>query len=251
MAERRPRVAISGMGRQVTTFLDVAPHVTCRQQFIDLILAADCLPIIIPPLVIAPDEYLECVDGLIIPGGSDLDPALYGQKPHKETICIDPHRDRWEIELVRAALRNNVPILGVCRGMQLLNVALGGTLIQHLPDESHKVTEEFHKPAHEVLVTPGSRVAQALGIAHPQTTDGEQAEYALISVNSIHHQAIERLGEGLEVTATARDGILEAIESYTHKFVVGVQWHPEFLDDPRQKGLFAALAAALHGKSGN
>lgn len=250
MAQYRPRVAIVGMHRQVPTALGIGPHVTCRQQFIDLVQAAGCLPLIIPPLVIEPGECLELVDGLVIPGGADLAPALYGEIPHKATSGSDPERDRWEIALLQAALGANRPMLCICRGMQLLNVALGGTLIQHLPDESsvllaHERTDIPHQPAHTVHVSPGSRIAQALHMSYPATPPGEKEAYGPLPVNSIHHQGIGRLGEGLQVTATADDGVIEAVEAGNYRFVVGVQWHPELLADPRQRGLFSALAAAL------
>lgn len=176
------------------------------------------------------ERALDCVHGLVLAGGSDLDPAAYGASAHPATGAPQPDRDAWEIALARAAVGRALPVLAVCRGMQILNVALGGTLTQHLPDA---VGTDLHKPTagtygrHDVTTTPGSRLAGMLG--------------AGVSVATHHHQAVDRLGDGLLATARAADGIVEAIELPGRAWQVGVQWHPEAFEGGP---LFAGLAGA-------
>lgn len=170
------------------------------------------------------------LDGLVLAGGEDLDPALYGRQPHPRAGAPVPERDRWELALLTAALEQDVPVLGICRGMQLMNVHAGGTLVQHLPDE---VGHEDHNPvagsftAHPVKPVPGTFTGGLLS---------EQCDVA-----THHHQAVDRLGEGLVVTAHAEDGTVEALEYPGGSFRVGVQWHPEARDDLR---LIEALVRA-------
>ncbi|MGI9049342.1 MAG: gamma-glutamyl-gamma-aminobutyrate hydrolase family protein [Rubrobacteraceae bacterium] len=166
-----------------------------------------------------PSEVLDLVDALILTGGAgDIDPALYGQEPHPETGPIQHERDAYEIALTRAAIECNVPVLGICRGMQVLNVAYGGSVEQHLPDV---VDHEAHRPRrgvfadHEVRLEPGSLAARTAG------SD-------LASVKSHHHQGIREVGAGLVATGRAtKDETVEAIEDPDHPFVLGVLWHPE------------------------
>jgi gamma-glutamyl-gamma-aminobutyrate hydrolase PuuD len=178
------------------------------------------------------------VDGLVLTGGPDVDPEHYGAEPHEATAPASAARDAHEMALAEAATAGAVPILAVCRGLQLLNVARGGTLVQHLPDV---VGHRDHGPApgvygrHPVRVAGGSRLAAALG-------DGE------VAVQSHHHQAVDAPGAGLEAVAWAPDGTPEAYEDRSVPFVVGVQWHPEVSDD---RSLFEALvAAAARRRSG-
>lgn len=159
------------------------------------------------------------LDGVVLTGGSDLDPELYGEEPHPELGAVERDRDEWELALIRAALDARLPMLCVCRGAQLLNVALGGTLIQHLDEsDTHAL---FHRPrierCHTVRVAPGSRAAELYG--------GE------LLTNSLHHQAVGRPGEGVVVTGTAEDGVVEAFELAGRPEVFAVQWHPEMLSD--------------------
>jgi putative glutamine amidotransferase len=177
------------------------------------------------------------LDALIISGGPDIDPVRYGARPGPLTTVVRPGRDAAELALLRAALDGGVPVLGICRGMQLMNVALGGTLIQHLPDV---VGHDGHSPTpgamgeHEVTVEPASRLARVLG---PGTR----------VVPTHHHQGLDRLGAGLTATAWAPDGTIEAVE-LDAPFVLGVQWHPEAGGDP---ALFDALIeAATGGRAG-
>jgi putative glutamine amidotransferase len=161
-----------------------------------------------------PDQLLDMLDGLILAGGSDVDPATYGAERHPETKGTNAERDRFEAALARAALERDMPVLGICRGMQMLNVACGGTLVQHIDDvTTHRHTAgEFCD--HEVALEPDSVAARAAG--------SEQ-----VDVKSHHHQGIERVGDGLRVSGRADDGTIEAIEVPDRQFALGVLWHPE------------------------
>jgi putative glutamine amidotransferase len=175
------------------------------------------------------EDVLDRVDGLIFSGGSDLDPELYGQEPHPETKDVTTERDRFELELLRAALARDLPVLAVCRGSQVLNVARGGDLEQHLPDvvgdEKHKHTPGVFAD-HDVRVDEGSRLAGIVGGHTP--------------VKSHHHQGYGRIGEGLRQVAWAEDGTVEALEDPRARFALGVLWHPEEGEDA---ALFEALVS--------
>jgi putative glutamine amidotransferase len=183
--------------------------------------------LLVPPSEDAVEETLDALDGLIFSGGADLDPETYGQKAHPETKGVVPERDRGELALLQAALARDMPVLAVCRGSQVLNVALGGDLVQHLPevvgDEKHKDTPGEYAD-HDVTVEPGSRLGSLIGDPKP--------------VKSHHHQGFGRLGEGLREAAHAGDGTLEALEDPSRRFALGVLWHPEAGEDLR---LFEAL----------
>ncbi|MQA63592.1 MAG: gamma-glutamyl-gamma-aminobutyrate hydrolase family protein [Actinophytocola sp.] len=226
----RPRIG-------VTTYLERASYGVWDQEsavlprsYVDAVVAAAGAPVLLPPLGGAYASLVAGLDGLVLSGGADIDPSEYGQQPHEKTVTR-PGRDTFELELLREALRAGLPVLGVCRGFELLNVAFGGTLTQHLPDV---VGHTAHQPApalygtNRITLAPGSRVAALLG--------------AETKVRCYHHQAIDELGGGLTATGWADDGTIEAIESTDAGFVLGVQWHPEeVLDDPR---LFRALVTA-------
>ena len=186
-------------------------------------------PLLVPPSEEGVEETLAILDGMLFSGGSDLDPDLYGQAAHAETDGIRPERDRGELALLTAALERDLPVLAVCRGSQVLNVARGGDLVQHLPEsvghERHKHTPGVFAD-HEVDVKPGSRVGALLGERAP--------------VKSHHHQGFGRIGEGLVEAAWAEDGTLEALEDPTKRFTIGVLWHPEEGPD---RALFEALVA--------
>jgi len=175
-----------------------------------------------------PDGLLDVIDALVLSGGADLDPASYGEQPHRMTVGYRAERDRFEIGLCRGALERDMPILGICRGTQILNVACGGTLIQHLGATQHVETPGTFS-SHEVRIEPGSLAARVAG------TDRSE-------VRSHHHQALDRLGDGLTVTAwSVPDELPEAIEMPEHSFCVGFLWHPEELRDTRP---FEVLAEA-------
>jgi putative glutamine amidotransferase len=176
-----------------------------------------------------PGELLDMLDGVLITGGADLHPDTYGQPPHAETEATSAERDAFELLLVRAAAERDLPCLGVCRGMQVVNVAHGGALEQHLPD---RLADDIHRGAdgdfseHRVEIEPGSLAALA-------GRDGE------VAVKSYHHQGVARIGEGLRVTARAAgDGTAEAVEDTRRRFMLGVLWHPEEDQADRLIGAF-------------
>ncbi|WCB95544.1 Putative glutamine amidotransferase [Baekduia alba] len=193
------------------------------REYADAVQRAGGIALILPPDPRAgehPDELLDLLDGLLLAGGSDIDPAAYGAQPHPATVNTNPERDAFEIALAQAAVARDLPFLGICRGMQVLNVARGGTLLQHLP-ESHGHDDHRRNPGtfegadHQVRLEAGSLAARAAG---------EETHRSL----SHHHQGVDRLGEGLVVTGhSALDELPEAVELPGSRFVLGVQWHPE------------------------
>jgi putative glutamine amidotransferase len=179
------------------------------------------------------DDVLAHFDGLLLIGGGDLDPARYGQEQHTRVYGVLPERDAFEITLARAAVERAMPVLAICRGHQVLNVALGGTLDQHITAPGHGTPGvEGGSARHPITAQPGSRTAEAMGV-----TD------AVIS--SHHHQAVDELGDGVVAVAWAEDGTLEGIEVTGDAWIVGAQWHPEdtAADDPTQQALFDELVA--------
>ena len=181
-------------------------------------------------------ELLERLRGLVLSGGSDLDPALYGEEPHASVTNVFRERDDFELALAREALRRDLPLLAICRGHQVLNVACGGTLLQDIPSQhskrvDHEPERERWETAHDVEILPGTRLRAILG-------------RDTVAVNSFHHQAVKALGQGLVVSArTADDGVVEGIEDPQRRFAIGVQWHPEGFWNQREN--FASLFRAL------
>ena len=194
--------------------------------YCDAIVRAGGVPLILPPitdLVSRLDETLDGVDGVVLHGGVDIDPSRYGQRVTSDHVYgVDPGLDAVEFAVTKAAIDRDLPVLAICRGFQVLNVVLGGTLIQHLEAGNHR--DVFHA----VDVTNDSRVLRAMSTSRPR------------ACHSFHHQAIDRLGSNLTVTATSDDGIIEAVEHTDRRWVVGVQWHPEDSADvdAEQQGLF-------------
>jgi putative glutamine amidotransferase len=213
------------------------------RSYIEAVQRAEGLPLVLPPddaAAESPDQLLDKVDGLILTGGADVDPASYGATPHPKTGESRPERDRFELALVHRALKRGIPVLGICRGGQMVNVACGGTLTQHLPevvgDEHHLATPGTFSE-HEVELEPDSLAARAAGASR-------------ISVKSHHHQGVDEVGEGLKATGHALpDGIVEAVESTGHDFALGVLWHPEA--DQRSKIIAALVRAARAGVASN
>lgn len=199
--------------------------------------AAGALPVVMPPLDLdAIEPLLDRFDGICLSGGPDLDPETYGAKPHPELGPIEPDLDRFELSVARSADARGVPLLAICRGTQALNIVRGGTLHQHIPerpgDIEHRQTAPGEVTTHDVQIDPASRLAEVIG-----TTE--------IDVNSFHHQAIDRLGEGLVVTASAPDGEIEAVEDPSRRFLIGVQWHAETLVHREEEcDLFRSFVAA-------
>lgn len=207
-------------------------------RYLQALSAAGCLPVVVPPLEPARiDAFLDRVDGICLSGGPDIVPAAYGAPAHPRLGPTEPDLDRFELALARAADRRGMPVLAICRGAQLLNVLRGGTLHQHLPDVfgtmiEHRQTAEGSEPTHDVTLERTGRLTRVLGTAQ-------------LRVNSFHHQAVDRLGEGLRVVGRAPDDVVEAFEEPGDRFVVGVQWHAESIARrPEQNALFRAFAAA-------
>ncbi|HJQ84637.1 MAG TPA: gamma-glutamyl-gamma-aminobutyrate hydrolase family protein [Candidatus Binatia bacterium] len=226
----RPLVGITSYGRagQRQTF-----SLPC--EYVDVVRLAGGVPVVLPAVEGEIPEALEAVDALILPGGGDIDPAHYGGVRHEANYGISPERDGFELGVARAAIaRPDLPILCICRGMQLVNVALGGDLLSHIPDHFGETVVHRHpelRPVpHDVRIDPASRLAALLGETE-------------LTVHSVHHQAVGRLGKGLRAVAWSPDGVIEAVESEQHPFLIGLQWHPELaaLGDERQRRLFEAL----------
>jgi putative glutamine amidotransferase len=207
-----------------------APAVLLPAAYVQQVAAVGGIPVLLPPLP-GVAQAVSRLDGLILTGGGDIAPGRYGESPHPRTTRVSEPRDAAELELLGAALDAQLPVLGICRGMQLLNVARGGTLRQHLPEDSGHAPEPGSYGSHPVRVAPGTRLASILG-------DG-----AGVNVPTAHHQAVGTLGDGLVATAWAQDGIVEAVElgGSGSPFAVAVQWHPEVSTDRR---LIEALVAA-------
>ena len=223
----RPRIGI-------TTYLEPATWGIWQREaailplvYLDAVAAAGGVPLLLPPVGTDP-TVLELLDGLIVAGGCDVDPSSYAAEPHPETVDTRPGRDEHERVLIQAALDRDLPLLAICRGLQMLNVTLGGTLHQHLPEV---VANDEHRPAAavfattEVKVEPDSLAGRILG---------DRA-----TGSCYHHQALDVVAPGLRVTARAGDGTVEAAEVDGHAFALGVQWHPE--ENPEDLRLFTAL----------
>ena len=190
----------------------------------------------------SPRKLLGEIDGLVLTGGGDVDPALYGEGRHESVDDAEPGRDEFELDLARRAMTEEVPLLAICRGVQVLNVAAGGTLVQDIPSSiaselRHSIEQPKDEVAHEVRVAPESRLAWALG----PVVDAAHT----CRVNSRHHQSVGRLGDGLVSSAAATDGVVEAIEKPESRFCLGVQWHPEnFWRTGEFSPLFSAFVEA-------
>lgn len=229
----RPRIGIA-----CSTMDEVEGHGVRRMNvpapYVARVVEAGGLPVLLP--VVDPGlvgELLALLDGLLVIGGDDVDPAAYGAAPHPDLGPVDAARDRFELALLRAAAAADLPTLGICRGLQVMNVAFGGTLIQHVPGEVEGalVHGGRYDACHDVAVVPGSRLASVL-------------EATTAAVNSHHHQAVARPAPSLVVTARAADGVVEAAEDPTRRLLLGVQWHPERMEGADStRRLFAALVA--------
>jgi putative glutamine amidotransferase len=218
------------------------PEVVLGMTYSGAVEEAGGVPVVLPPLEdsdVAP--LVDHLSGLCVSGGPDVDPAFYGAKPHPKLGPVETRLDAFELAVTRRADAVGIPVLGICRGSQVLNVARGGTLHQHVPDVSdgsvaHRQTISGRKTTHDIRIEPGSRLAEIVGSED-------------LDVNAFHHQAVDRLGRGLRAVAWAADGIVEAIEADGEALYLGVQWHVETLVHfPRHARLFEALVDAAAGR---
>lgn len=212
-----------------------------HHAYVEAVRLAGGLPVLLPPGEPDPAAILNVVDGLIFTGGGDIDPATYNGDLHPTIARVDPQRDAFELTLARLVLNTDIPVLGICRGLEVLVVTSGGTLVSHIPDEYGEVVghtkDRIHTSEHRVQIMPESRLATMIG-----TTEA--------TIVSWHHQAARTVPPGWRVTAYAADGLIEALEHEHHPWAIAVQWHPELsLNDPLQQRLFQALVkAARSGK---
>ncbi|HEX3350737.1 MAG TPA: gamma-glutamyl-gamma-aminobutyrate hydrolase family protein [Acetobacteraceae bacterium] len=213
------------------------PWYALRANYADAIAAAGGLPVALSHHPDLASAYLDTLDALVVTGGAfDVDPTLYGDGGRHGRVTLKEGRTEAELALVRAALDRNMPVLGICGGQQLLAVALGGTLIQHIPDSitdalAHEQPNPRHEPGHPVRIVPGTLLHQIVAAD-------------AMRVNSSHHQAVRDPGPHAAIDATAPDGVIEGIEDRRYRFCLGVQWHPEFHIDPGDRRIFDALVAA-------
>jgi putative glutamine amidotransferase len=213
------------------------PWYALRENYFDVLAEAGAVPIALPHEPELVESYLAMLDGLVVTGGAfDIDPALYGASERHATVTLKERRTRFEWAITEQALSRDLPVLGICGGQQLLNVILGGSLIQHIPDSvpgalPHEQPNPRTEPGHEVTVEPGSLLHRITGAIR-------------LSVNSAHHQAAERVGEGIVISARAPDGVIEAIEDPRRRFCLGVQWHPEYRISPGDTSIVSAFVAS-------
>ena len=216
------------------------PWYALRENYAQAVADAGGTPIGLPHDPALAPSLLDRIDALVITGGAfDVDPSLYGGGPRHATVTLKEARTAAELSFVRGALARDLPVLGICGGQQLLAVALGGTLMQHIPDLvedalEHEQPNPRHEPGHPVAVTPGTLLSRIVGAPEMQ-------------VNSAHHQAVRDPGRFAVVNALAPDGVIEGIEDPRYAFCLGVQWHPEFMIDPGDRLIFRALIAAAGG----
>lgn len=237
-----PIVAVTATARIV----EGVERVRLNAAYVRALESVGLVPVVIPPLAEpgASLGILDIVAGLVLTGGEDVDPSRYGAAPHPELGPVNRARDHTELALLERARAARLPTLAICRGIQVVNVGLGGTLVQDLPSErrdvgAHEVDDERDTRVHGVEIEPGSRLAAILGSQS-------------LAVNSIHHQAVDRLGEGIRVNARAHDGVVEGVESDDATWwMIGVQWHPEELTatpEPWDRRLFTAFADACRAR---
>lgn len=213
------------------------PWYALRENYCAAIAHAGALPLALPHLVDRASAYLDRIDGLVVTGGAfDVDPALFGAAQRHSSVTTKDERTAFELAMTQGALERDLPVLGICGGEQLLAVALGGTLIQHIPDEiadalAHEQPNPRDEPGHDVRIEPGTLLHRIVGVEK-------------LAVNSAHHQAVADLPAAVTVNARASDGVIEGIEDRRYRFCLGVQWHPEFELSAGDRQIFAALAEA-------
>jgi putative glutamine amidotransferase len=233
----RPVIGITADSEEEGGGYSALPWYGMRHNYCDAVARAGGLPVILPHNAEVAADYLALIDGLLITGGAfDVDPSLFGAETVHETVVLKQRRTAFELAVVKGALDRDMPLFGICGGQQLLAVALGGTLIQHVPDVfpdglAHEQPNPRTEPGHDVTVTLGSRLAAITGPGP-------------FPVNSAHHQAVEGMPNPAMVTARSPDGVIEAVEDPARRFCLGVQWHPEYAISPADTALFEAFITA-------
>lgn len=237
MSVRRPRIGIT-LDYETEPHYSKYPWYALRENYCASIAEVGGVPLPLPYHSALADDYLKIIDGLVVTGGNfDVSPAYYGQEVTSDTVSVKNARTAFEYAMVQGALARNMPILGICGGQQLLNVVLGGTLIQHIPDSfptstlQHEQPNPRHEVGHSVSITPSTQLHRIVSAQD-------------IMVNSAHHQAVDKVPVGVVVNAIAPDGVIEGIEYPSHPFCIGVQWHPEFLITTADRALYDAFIAA-------
>ena len=230
---KKPVIGISidtGINKSYSQF----PWYAVRINYINSILNSNGIPLMLPSKPELANHYFNLVDGILLTGGDfDIDPTIYGEKKDKLVNHLDKPRTNFELKLAKLALKKNKPILGICGGQQLLNVALSGSLIQHITKTNikHEQTQSRDEPSHKVQINLKSKLYKIV----------KKKEFR---VNSAHHQAIKKVGKNLNVNAIAEDGVIEGVELNKHKFFFGIQWHPEFFISNYDKKIFKAFVKA-------
>ncbi|MBL8833319.1 MAG: gamma-glutamyl-gamma-aminobutyrate hydrolase family protein [Rhodospirillales bacterium] len=233
---KRPRIGIT-LDSEPAGGWSKMPWYALRQNYCGAVADVGGLPLPLPHEPELADAYLDGIDGLLITGGAfDVDPALFGDATKHATVKTKDRRTAFEHAMVKGALARDMPILGICGGEQLLNVALGGTLHQHVPDAfpnglAHEQPNPRTEPGHAVDVVPGTLLHRVVGATR-------------MNVNSAHHQAVKDVGPGVVVNAKAPDGVIEGIEHPGKRFCLGVEWHPEYSIDPGDGAIFVAFIKA-------
>ena len=233
---RRPTIGIT-LDSEPPGGYSKMPWYAIRENYSAAVLAAGGLPVLLPHEPDQAEDYLDRIDGLVITGGAfDVDPALFGAGTRHATVRTKDRRTAFELAVTRGAMARGLPILGICGGQQLLAVILGGTLVQHIPDEvpgalAHEQPNPRTEPGHAVRVAPGTLLHRIVGVDE-------------LPVNSAHHQAVKSVPGGIVVDAVAPDGVIEGIEDPGQRFCLGVQWHPEYDINPGDARIFAAFVGA-------
>lgn len=239
MAKKKPLIGITLDGRDSGEYSQF-PWYALRENYCSSVINAGGIPFPLPHNCDLIGDYLSFLDGLLITGGGhDIDPTLYNAQDVHPTVTLRPRRTSFEIEIASRALEKNLPLLGICGGQQLINVVLGGTLIQHIPDEvpdclNHIQPEARDKTCHSI------RVLKETHLYHILQTEN-------LAVNSIHHQAVKNPAPGVVINALAPDGVVEGLEAPAYRFCMGLQWHPEFIVTPHDGLIFKAFIEASHG----
>jgi putative glutamine amidotransferase len=233
----QPVIGLTLDSEQPGTYSKTHPWYALRENYCSAVVRAGGLPILLPHEPDQAEAYLERIDGLVVTGGAfDVDPALFGDGSRHATVTTKDRRTAFELAVTRGAVERDMAVLGICGGQQLLNVALGGTLIQHIPDEvasplAHEQPNPRTEPGHTVKVTRGTLLHRVTGMDE-------------LPVNSAHHQAVKAAAPGLVVDAVAEDGVIEGVEDPRRRFCLGVQWHPEYAISKGDIRIFAAFVKA-------